>query len=290
MSLRNSTIKNISPSASAQPSDPLPFPVFDAKDFEILRWKKEAEYHKRLRQAADQHSFQLEEQLSSSRISNSNWVSGFDEAQQGLREESQGLLTKNSELTHQLNMAAMENRRLRETQALTSTSLEQVHAERDEVTEERDALKGDYDELKRALAKLTVEMQERCCEQQQSQPLLQPQQLQQQLQQQQAQQPPPQQQGLQQQPQQQPQQQQQQQPPQQQQQPPQPQQQPQQQAEEVSRFPPAGIQTQDCLAAAGVGPDPPGTDNSLHELLDAAQVTCVSDHGRMGSMSEHGRR
>ncbi|MEW5309259.1 MAG: hypothetical protein WDW38_001157 [Sanguina aurantia] len=262
MSLRNSTIKNISPSASAQPSDPLPFPVFDAKDFEILRWKKEAEYHKRLRQAADQHSFQLEEQLSSSRISNSNWVSGFDEAQQGLREESQGLLTKNSELTHQLNMAAMENRRLRETQALTSTSLEQ----------------------------LTVEMQERCCEQQQSQPLLQPQQLQQQLQQQQAQQPPPQQQGLQQQPQQQPQQQQQQQPPQQQQQPPQPQQQPQQQAEEVSRFPPAGIQTQDCLAAAGVGPDPPGTDNSLHELLDAAQVTCVSDHGRMGSMSEHGRR
>lgn len=50
--------------------------------------------------------------------------------------------------------AAMENRRLRETQALTSTSLEQVHAERDEVTEERDALKGDYDELKRALAKV----------------------------------------------------------------------------------------------------------------------------------------
>lgn len=48
----------------------------------------------------------------------------------------------------------MENRRLRETQALATTSLEQVYADRDELTEERDALKEDYDELKQVLAKV----------------------------------------------------------------------------------------------------------------------------------------
>lgn len=37
-------------------------------------------------------------------------VSGFDEAQQGLREESQGLLTKNSELNYQLNMVSLHMR------------------------------------------------------------------------------------------------------------------------------------------------------------------------------------
>lgn len=48
----------------------------------------------------------------------------------------------------------MENRRLTETQVLATTNLEQVYAERDEVTEERDALQGDYNELKTVLVKV----------------------------------------------------------------------------------------------------------------------------------------
>lgn len=69
-----------------------------------------------------------------------------------------------------------------------------------------------------------------------------------------------------------------------------------QQAEESSRISLSGIQTQDCvgavptMVAAGSGGDLPGTDNSLHELLDAAQGVSQSDLARTVSLAEHARR
>ncbi len=52
---------------------------------EVARLRKEAEYHKRLRQGAEQRALQLEGQLKQQQ----RQAQGFDEAQSGLIEQSQ---------------------------------------------------------------------------------------------------------------------------------------------------------------------------------------------------------
>lgn len=61
------------------------------------------EYHKRLRHGADQRSFELEQQLTISQATSSNYLSGYDDAHKGLVEESHVLLSKNSVLVYQLS-------------------------------------------------------------------------------------------------------------------------------------------------------------------------------------------
>lgn len=69
---------------------------------ELSRLHKECEYHKRLRQGADQRSWELQQQLARAQAQANDAPQQQSEEHHTLIEQSQILVSKNSELTYKL--------------------------------------------------------------------------------------------------------------------------------------------------------------------------------------------
>lgn len=82
--------------------------VDEGHRLERARLKKEIEYHKRLRQGADQRSYELENRLLRQQQRNTA-VASDDVEKQGLIEQSQLLISKNSELQYKLQAVRVHN-------------------------------------------------------------------------------------------------------------------------------------------------------------------------------------
>lgn len=95
---------------------------------ELARCKKEVEYHKRLRQGADQRAYELQQQLAQARISPAEASS---EEHSTLIEQSQILISKNSELQYKLKTMEGQVQQLEELKAALENELQQVYWERD---------------------------------------------------------------------------------------------------------------------------------------------------------------
>ena len=70
----------------------------DSHRLECARLRKEVEYHKRLRQGAEQRTHELEDRLRQEQ----RQTLSFDETQNSLIEQSQLLVSRNAELGHKL--------------------------------------------------------------------------------------------------------------------------------------------------------------------------------------------
>ncbi|EFJ45563.1 hypothetical protein VOLCADRAFT_94010 [Volvox carteri f. nagariensis] len=137
--------------------------IEDGHRLELARLKKEVEYHKRLRQAADQRSYELEDQLSRLRqnqqmpspatVRHLSQVERDREEKDSLILQSQLLISKNSELTTKvkqhllllllhllllLSAVQLQSQvtQLEELKAALESELNQAYCERDEMATE----------------------------------------------------------------------------------------------------------------------------------------------------------
>ncbi|GIL69459.1 hypothetical protein Vretimale_13572 [Volvox reticuliferus] len=112
--------------------------IDDGHRLELARLKKEVEYHKRLRQAADQRSYELEDQLS--RMRQHQQVAAqresHDDEKDSLILQSQLLISKNSELTTKVKRLESQVTQLEELKAALENELNQAYFERDEMAAE----------------------------------------------------------------------------------------------------------------------------------------------------------
>ncbi|KAJ9531112.1 hypothetical protein QJQ45_000889 [Haematococcus lacustris] len=83
--------------------------------------------HKRLRQGAEQRALQLEERLAAQQ----RHTAGFDEAQSGLIQQSQLLISRNAELTHRLKTVEASVEQLQSLKLCLEDELAQVYSDRD---------------------------------------------------------------------------------------------------------------------------------------------------------------
>ncbi|GFH07399.1 uncharacterized protein HaLaN_02193 [Haematococcus lacustris] len=83
--------------------------------------------HKRLRQGAEQRALQLEERLAAQQ----RHTAGFDEAQSGLIQQSQLLISRNAELTHRLKTVEASVEQLQSLKLCLEAELAQVYSDRD---------------------------------------------------------------------------------------------------------------------------------------------------------------
>ncbi|KAG2489480.1 hypothetical protein HYH03_012116 [Edaphochlamys debaryana] len=111
--------------------------IEDGHKLELSRLKKEVEYHKRLRQGADQRSFELEDKLA--RVNQQSAAArqlSHDEEKDSLIVQSQLLVSKNSELTYKLKTVEGQVSQLEELKAALERELDQAYGERDELAQE----------------------------------------------------------------------------------------------------------------------------------------------------------
>ncbi|KAL6764587.1 hypothetical protein V8C86DRAFT_2472851 [Haematococcus lacustris] len=98
-----------------------------SQKLEVSRLLKEIDYHKRLRQGAEQRALQLEERLAAQQ----RHTAGFDEAQSGLIQQSQLLISRNAELTHRLKTVEASVEQLQSLKLCLEAELAQVYSDRD---------------------------------------------------------------------------------------------------------------------------------------------------------------
>ncbi|KXZ54433.1 hypothetical protein GPECTOR_5g86 [Gonium pectorale] len=116
--------------------------IEDGHRLELARLKKEVEYHKRLRQGADQRSYELEDRLGRMSLQQQQHASaaardpGHDEEKDGLIAQSQLLVSKNSELSTRVKMLESQVSQLEELKAALESELNQAYCERDELATE----------------------------------------------------------------------------------------------------------------------------------------------------------
>ncbi|PNW70869.1 hypothetical protein CHLRE_17g736900v5 [Chlamydomonas reinhardtii] len=111
--------------------------IEDGHRLELARLKKEVEYHKRLRQGADQRSYELEDRLARvQREAAAAHHTSHDEEKDSLIVQSQLLVSKNSELTYKLKTMEAQVSQLEELKAALESELNQAYCERDELAAE----------------------------------------------------------------------------------------------------------------------------------------------------------
>eukprot|EP00195_Chlamydomonas_chlamydogama_P009003 CAMPEP_0202903402 /NCGR_PEP_ID=MMETSP1392-20130828/24259_1 /ASSEMBLY_ACC=CAM_ASM_000868 /TAXON_ID=225041 /ORGANISM="Chlamydomonas chlamydogama, Strain SAG 11-48b" /LENGTH=206 /DNA_ID=CAMNT_0049590559 /DNA_START=89 /DNA_END=706 /DNA_ORIENTATION=- len=96
---------------------------------EIARLKKEVDYHKRMRQGAEQRAFDLEDRLKAQQ----RHASSFDEQQAGVVEELQRLNLKNSEQMNKIKQLEAQLLQLQELKVAAEDQLYSCMAERDQL-------------------------------------------------------------------------------------------------------------------------------------------------------------
>ncbi|PNH09537.1 hypothetical protein TSOC_003787 [Tetrabaena socialis] len=112
--------------------------IEDGHRLELARLKKEALYHQRLRQGADQRSYELEDRLErlQQQQAAARQASHEDDEKDTLIIQSQLLVSKNSELTYKLKKLEAQVSQLDELKAALESELNQAYCERDELAAE----------------------------------------------------------------------------------------------------------------------------------------------------------
>ncbi|KAG2454302.1 hypothetical protein HYH02_001331 [Chlamydomonas schloesseri] len=112
--------------------------IEDGHRLELARLKKEVEYHKRLRQGADQRSYELEDRLArvQRQAAAAAHNTSHDEEKDGLIVQSMELVSKNSDLTYKLKTMEAQVSQLEELKAALESELNQAYCERDELAAE----------------------------------------------------------------------------------------------------------------------------------------------------------
>ncbi|GLC55905.1 hypothetical protein PLESTB_001042600 [Pleodorina starrii] len=116
--------------------------IEDGHRLELNRLKKEVEYHKRLRQASDQRSYELEDKLGRLQQQHqqqqvaARQLPSHDDEKDSLILQSQLLISKNSELGTKVKMLESQLTQLEELKAALESALNASYCERDELAAE----------------------------------------------------------------------------------------------------------------------------------------------------------